>query len=255
MALAQQHTFILLTKRPARMRDYLSAAGTPLFRIHLAAAGDPELFPWIYEYGNRLAATPYNLYLQAPMPLANVQLGVSVENQAAADERIPKLLATPAAIRIASAEPLIDAINLNRIVIGESNATFFAHPEITRARFIVDALKGAPSIGWRGLDGVIVGGESGPDARPMNPHWARSLRDQCVRADVAFFFKQWGQYEPAELDLRPGEKEPWRRWPSGERKWLLEEFGALDLPPIRFLRASKKAAGRLLDGRTWNELP
>lgn len=123
-------------------------------------------------------------------PYANVHIGVSVENQQWADIRIPALRDTPAALRFLSCEPLLRPL-------GDIDLT---------------------GIGW-----VIVGGESGPGARPMNPNWVRSLRDQCAAAGVPFFFKQWGEWAPTTS--------------HGMR------------------RVGKKNAGRELDGRTWNEYP
>jgi len=148
MALCPQHTFQVLTKRPERMRDYLSD--------------------------------------QDPMPLPNVWLGVSAEDQARADERIPLLLETPAAVRFVSCEPLlgpIDLINLDHTGAQRKD----------QAHGISALWRAAAEIGLRTmLDWVICGGESGPVARPMHPDWARSLRDQCQAAGVPFFFKQWG---------------------------------------------------------------
>jgi protein gp37 len=152
-------------------------------------------------------------------PLPNVWLGVSVENQKWADVRIPKLLDTPAAVRFLSCEPLLGPIDL-------SYSSFIGG----------DWLKG---IGW-----VIVGGESGPGARPMHPDWARSLRDQCVAADVPFLFKQWGESRP----LQAGDHIPDRRVISVAR----EADGTW---PSFQMRVGKKAAGRELDGRTWDEYP
>jgi protein gp37 len=104
--------------------------------------------------------------LSAELPLSNVWLGTSVEDQRWADIRIPQLLLTPAAVRFLSCEPLLGPVDL------------WAYLELG------------------GIDWVIVGGESGHGARPMNPAWARSLRDQCRDAGVAFFFKQWGGRTP-----------------------------------------------------------
>jgi protein gp37 len=97
-------------------------------------------------------------------PLSNVWLGVSVENQHFADERIELLMQTPAAVKFISAEPLLGHIFLQNHFL----------------------------LGIDGLDWVICGGESGPGARPMDSDWVRSLRDQCTAAGVPFFFKQWG---------------------------------------------------------------
>jgi len=127
----------------------------------------------------------------------NVWLGTTVENQETAQLRIPKIVAIPAKVRFLSCEPLISGLNLR---------------------------KWLPNIHW-----VIAGGESGPHARPSDPIWFRSLRDQCVTAGTAFHFKQWGNWAPLV---------------SGN-KWVDHQM----------VRLSKKDAGRSLDGRTWDELP
>lgn len=128
-------------------------------------------------------------------PLPNCWLGVSCEDQRRANERVPDLLATATAVRFVSAEPLLGAIRFNDLAAPTSNC-------------VVDALRGE-SWEWRAegvrhnlnrtlprLDWVIVGGESGQNARPMHPDWARSIRDQCAAAGVAYFFKQWGEFLP-----------------------------------------------------------
>lgn len=120
----------------------------------------------------------------ARQPLPHVWLGVSVENQEWAEKRIPLLLETPAAVRFLSCEPLLGPVDLSSYV------------EI-----------GTPAIHW-----VIVGGESGPKARPMQLGWARQLRDTCRRASVPFFFKQWGGRTPKaggrELEGRTWDQMP-----------------------------------------------
>jgi protein gp37 len=163
------------------------------------------------------------------LPIANVWLGVSAERQREADERVPDLLATPAAVRFVSAEPLLGAIDL-AAWLGAGGE----HPN--GARFW-----NATGIGW-----VIAGGESGKGARPMHPDWARSLRDQCQAAGVPFFFKQHGEWIGVP-DLRnlPGGHGP--------------GFGAFDWceydAEADAVRTGKARAGRLLDGREWNEMP
>lgn len=120
-----------------------------------------------------------------PRPQPNIWLGTSVENQKWADVRIPKLLQTPSAVRFLSCEPLLGPISLEAWLTPLDND---------------------------GIDWAIVGGESGPGARPMHPEWARSLRDQCVAAAVPFFFKQWGGRTPKsggrELDGRKWDEMP-----------------------------------------------
>ncbi len=155
---------------------------------------------------------------------ANVWVGTTTEDQQRADERIPSLLEIPARVRFLSCEPLIGPIFLPAEALTEGGAN------------------------W-----VIAGGESGHGARPMHPAWPRSLRDQAQAAGVAFHFKQWGEWAPFDqpwaLDnVRPLAKD--ERWMNsagghgfhGDEVW-------------RMRRAGKKAAGRLLDGREWNEFP
>jgi protein gp37 len=117
-------------------------------------------------------------------PFPNVWLGTSVETQKWANVRIPQLLRTPAALRFLSVEPLLGPVDLG-CYIGRER----------------------PTIDW-----VIVGGESGPEHRPVDPAWVASLRDQCVAADVPFFFKQWGGRTPKaggrELDGRVWDEFP-----------------------------------------------
>jgi protein gp37 len=115
-------------------------------------------------------------------PLPNVWLGVSCERQEEADERIPLLLSAPAAVRFISAEPLLGPIDLTAIQYERDHWLDVIESREWPERF----------ARGRGLDWVIVGGESGPHARPLDPEWVRDLRDQCASAGVAFFFKQWG---------------------------------------------------------------
>lgn len=167
----------------------------------------------------------------------NIWWGVSVENQQYADLRIPSLLRTPAALRFISAEPLLGPVDLS------------------------------PWI--RSLDWVIVGGESGPRARPMHRDWARSIRDQCLGAGVPFFFKQWGDWLPerqAGLDGdTPCAMHPdCRDWGvlTGDGQFSTKATKWMDLPghytdasEAYVYRLGKRNTGRLLDRRTWDEKP
>ena len=145
----------------------------------------------------------------------NVWIGSTVVNQEEADRDAPKLLATPAAVRFVSAEPLlgpIDFTNINNL-----------------------------------LDWIIAGGESGPGARPMHPDWVRSIRDQCAAAGVPFFFKQWGEWAPAaRQDGHPILNARGYALPS-------KTFGMPT--PTRVVRVGKKAAGATLDGREHKAFP
>lgn len=173
------------------------------------------------------------------MPLPGVWLGTSIENDRYTF-RADHLRATPAAVRFLSLEPLLGPL---------------------------------PSLDLTGIDWVIVGGESGPRARPMHPDWARSIRDRCVDAGVPFFFKQWGEWEPVEPvygedghddvlidDYEDVAIESLDR--AGQVEMRLTKaggtYGHQPDPagnPWWMARVGKKAAGRVLDGRTWGEMP
>lgn len=184
MALCPEHTFQVLTKRPERMLDYMSA---------IANRG-------------------------GTFPLPNVWLGTSAEDQAAADERIPLLLQTPAAVRFVSLEPLLGPIKLADAIMP------WVFDELRRR--IINDKQPHPRDGK--LDWVIVGGESGPNARPMHPEWARDIRDQCAAAGLPYFFKQWGAFSYVD---------------------------AIGVPAIVPRRVGKHTAGRLLDGIEHNGMP
>jgi protein gp37 len=199
MALAPSHTFQVLTKRHGRMRSLLASKRFAVL------------------VGNRISKR--DVYVRAPaLPLPNVCLGVSVEDQKWADIRIPALLDTPAAVRWLSMEPLLGPVDLH----AKDTRTFGPRwlPAIAHGVNSPNHRAGdGSSIGGLykamygpNLDWVVVGGESGLASRPMQIDWARTLRDQCTSAGVPFFFKQWGGRTP-------------------------------------------KANGRELDGRTWDEYP
>lgn len=218
MALAHWHTFQVLTKRPNRMLEYL-------------CKGDHGIiaqFSAIQRVGG-ISIKPVFAALDVKRrdeidwawPLRNVWLGVSVENQETADERIPLLLHTPAAVRFLSCEPLLGRVDLTKIDLGWCSTNTLIKAEDMTA-----------------IDWVIAGGESGPHARPMHPAWVRSLRDQCHSAGVPFLFKQWGEWLGDLQDGNPND-------PKGQ------ELNASGGP----LRVGKKAAGRLLDGREHSEYP
>lgn len=219
MALCPQHTFQVLTKRSARMRAYFAWEGT---------ADDGY---WQDRKGAINAATAslahslgIKLSDDAALPLPNVWLGVSVEDQTRADERIPDLLATSAAVRWISAEPLLGPVNLTEIE--------HAPAHMIHALWGLKAnTDGTASYGPK-LDWVVAGGESGPNARIMQIEWARSLRDQCAASGTAFMFKQMGEWCAATQIGFHGFERCERR----------------DIAPQSYMRVGKKLAGRLLDG-------
>jgi protein gp37 len=251
MALAPQHRFQVLTKRPERMRRYLSGAAqrriVGLYADRLAARGRGDLriitlfdiacdrIGLVAEFADadivpRLRDRP----LRAGWPLPNVWLGTSIEDHSTADDRIPHLLATPAAVRFLSAEPLLGPVALDMILTPEMG--LYALSGIRSDGSGPSGFSKGPRIDW-----VICGGESGPGARPMHPDWARSLRDQCARDRVPFFFKQWGEWEPRRGFACPDDlpRDGWHHFD----------------PECSMRRVGKKNAGRLLDGREWNEVP
>jgi protein gp37 len=179
MALAKQHTFQVLTKRPERMREYFAGYRKSPVMPSLGVTFKDLPPDDICREGGTLIA-----------PLPNVWLGVSVENQAAADERIPHLLATPAAVRFLSCEPLLGPVDLEEIRIPLAGESFMTRSALHGT----DGLnKGKETPGRdKRIDWCIVGGESGPGSRPMHVEWARSLVRQCEAASVACFVKQLG---------------------------------------------------------------
>lgn len=194
------HVFQVLTKRADRMATLL----------HM-----PDFWTLVNRYVETSIRDfddfgPHN-------PPDGIWLGVSIEDQTAANQRINALLATPAKLRFLSCEPLLGPITL--------------HPDQ-----------------MAGIDWVIVGGESGPSARPMHPDWARHIRDHCAAADVPFFFKQWGEWAPAKsgdrcIDL------------TGRNMPNLEPHGANGDGTTRIQKLGKRRAGRLLDGLTHDAFP
>ena len=233
MALCPQHTFQILTKRPERMAQYFLDPG----RIR-----EQEIGRALLSLGRNHGTTDPLAGFYLPLP--NVWLGVSVEDQATADARIPVLLRTPAAKRFISAEPLLGPVDLGAIVRkctfdGTIHADGKTHP-----------------IGW-----VIAGGESGPGARPAHPDWFRALRDQCAAASVPFFFKQWGSWFPT-ID-RDVDDPDWR-WgytvvrDQPARYCFLNLAGGCGFHGERvhlMQRYAKRATGAILDGREHREFP
>lgn len=217
MALAPQHTFQVLTKRHGRMRSLLSG---DLYDLMVRELGDPR---WGWD--------------EAPVtwPLPNVWLGVSVEDQQRADLRVPALLGTPAAVRFLSCEPLLGPIDL-------AAAAPCGSPRAC-------AEGGRCGGGLLGLGWVIAGGESGRGARPMRPDWVRSLRDQCTTAGVPFLFKQWGGWIGASIIDPAAERV------TVDGTVVGRPLDAASVGGVAMKRVGKKAAGRELDGRTWDEFP
>jgi protein gp37 len=211
MTLARHHTFQVLTKRPQRALEF---------------------FQWMRQQEWGVEET-----------LPNVWFGVTVENQQAADERIPLLLQTPAAIRWLSVEPMVGNVNLNSWMtltnreLHEEAAGMSLDPMFFSFNNIDPNGRPLSPISW-----VVCGGESGSKARPMHPDWARSLRDQCETAGVPFFFKQWGEWLMVHPDRQSYE------FSSPPEK-------CMEISGSRFYRVGRDKAGRLLDGKLWDQYP
>lgn len=178
--------WLLLTKRPENIKECIYRASQAV------EAQDTALRYWVNEW-MRLQRVPHNVWL-----------GTSVEDQATAIRRIPSLLSVPAAVRFLSCEPLLGPVDITDWLDWNRENTCGCGDGECHECWQSPT---SPTPAW-----VICGGESGPNARPMHPDWAKSLRDQCVAARVPFFFKQWGGRD-------------------------------------------KKSAGRVLDGKTWDEFP
>ncbi len=203
-------------------------------------------------------------------PPENLWIGATICNQAEADRDIPKLLSVPAARRFLSMEPLLGPVNLRHLnedrEINELDCLrpYTWEEEVEQWRGTEDGWEesfedhhGLRPAGLSGpmhasIDWVIVGGESGPNARPMHPDWARSLRDQCQAAGVPFLFKQWGEWAPVGLTSLFGAE--------ADKETIVTKDGESwgDYPPAKaytMRKLGKKGAGRLLDGRDWNQVP
>lgn len=254
MALCPQHTFLVLTKRATRMAEYMT----------LAAMHEPANKWCVHDAvrdicDRRGIPMPFDRSPAAfPWPLPNVCLGVSVENQEAAEQRIPSLLATPAAVRFISAEPLLGAVRLRSL-----NVSSAKHVLNSQCWTYIDSLTGTHTGYIHGekkeqamphIDGVICGGESGLGARATEAGWVRSLRDDCAAAGVKFFFKQWGEWLP--IDQFGNEDCEPQHFHEAPKLYLRAGSSFPGSGPTGdAVRLGKQRAGRALDGVTHDALP
>lgn len=218
--------WLLLTKRPENVLGMIE-----------------ESAEYLLKHGDIAVASKWLKWLKhGPDYMPNVWVGASTENQKTFDQRVPELLKIPAKVRFLSMEPLLGSIDFKIV----SNVDGL---EVT-----TDSLRGEVSIDGqahlpcRKIDWVIVGGESGNNARPMHPGWAKSIRDQCVEAETPFLFKQWGEYigDFSELSLE-------QQWQVIEANGAIKSCAVDGFMPI--YRLGKHKTGRLLDGREWNQFP
>lgn len=256
MACTRRHTYQILTKRPERMLaffkwldDFNEERGFGLPADWWPEAIDPaEVYPEWKPWREGGKGGGYDC-CGPNWPLDNVWLGVSAENQPTFNARVRLLFKVPAVVRWISAEPLLGEINAE-----EAFAHYDRNGEPSIPRVDPD---GSLTIKW-----VVVGGESGSRARPMHPDWARKIRDQCVEAGCAFFFKQWGawlpslQFTPELLEQTPPFSDRWSNAVLRGDEWVYELADAdCNGDDSWCCNVGKKRAGRVLYGRTWDEYP
>lgn len=269
-------------KKPLQWNKAAAAAGVR-HRVFCASLADvfedrKELVEWRADLFDLIDQTPHLdwllltkrpehvLHILADMPASanrgrilasNVWIGTSVENQEQADKRIPELLRIPAAVRFLSMEPLLGPVDLTSISV-KAEPGYFGDC----LQWYHKPHKSGESLAeYQKIDWVIVGGESGHHARPMHPDWARSLRDQCQAAGVPYLFKQWGEWgllSSKNLEgralLNDGSS---CLFTKEECDKLAKAHGGQwgQLNPTMISKCGKHAAGRVLDGRTWDEVP
>lgn len=233
MALAPQHTFQILTKRPERMRRYLSADWASRTRMHV----EWETLPVLSEHAAAAqdGLRRYSADTGLPMPLPNVWFGVSVEDQPTADERRDSL----------------------KVLSVDGWHTFVSYEP---------ALSLVIWAGWEFVEWLVSGGESGPNARPSHPDWHRGAREFCAAYGIAYLFKQWGEWVPqlgsVELADDPEQSRyrwaEWTDWKTGACQWEYTDHPQwcdnMD-PDHCMIQVGKRAAGRLLDGVEHNGMP
>mgnify|MGYP001469345359 CR=1 FL=1 len=231
MAFASQHIFVMRTRRPDCLRDFLKRR----------CASDWEGYFGMSSYLDEATGIVHQFW-----PLKNLCLGVKVTNQAEADALIPALLETPAAKRFVFVMPT-GPVDLWPMLIPHMNHGENREP-----------------LSW-----VICGGETGPKARPMHPDWARSLRDQCRTAGVPFFFKQWGEWAPSENFPSDKKFKRWKEFLQGVDEPLplaitgaqydanARKYGEkIAFGPFTLMAwAGRRHSGRQLDGTTHDAFP
>lgn len=217
MAAAPKHTFQVLTKRPGRAVEFfewIEGISPCRVREHIYSA---KKLLGVQGQGKHPRRAMFNdAWERAQWPLPNVWLGVSVEDQKTANERIPLLAKCPAAVRWVSFEPALAAVDFEAV---------------------------------ERVDWIVMGGESGPGARPMHPDWATKTRDACERQGVPFLFKQHGAFRPVVKGVELGTHAVSF---DGKVRGAKEPMETED---VLMVRVGKKKAGRLLEGRTWDEYP
>ncbi|MCW4649272.1 phage Gp37/Gp68 family protein [Pseudomonas aeruginosa] len=268
------HTFQIATRFPERMRGYFASRSPAEHLKAWAFAGDKAIHcddgdvffsefvcgqtchDWDEDGGNSSGSDykPWG-YTDKLFPLPNLWLGVVVENQADADNRIPALLETPAAIRWACASPLIGHIDLTKLAQRDSKPPHNTWTESALHGGVTPYSEGQRLNAMAGaharLDWVVAAGEIGPHARPVNPEWVRALRDQCASASVPFNFERWGEWAAAQ-EVGPDHM----AFLKAQRKYAEGQLGHVHcFPEVDVARVGRRVAGRSLDGETHDAFP
>jgi len=224
MALSERHEFLVLTKRADRMAKWFRYDVGVRQRVDRVSESCGDHFLLDHE-----APDPTDAW-----PLQNTWMGLTVCNQEEADTKIPTFLKVPGK-KFLSIEPMLGPVNLWNYLQHKASCRC---PECHRRAYHPTESQ---------LDSVILGGETVPGARPMYPEWVRSVRDQCAAAGVPFFFKQWGEWVPwTEND------DHYVGWPPADPK---RNHVWNESDRWYSIRVGRKSAGRLLDGRTHDDLP
>lgn len=223
-----QHIFLVLTKRPQIMREWVENWRWRKLPYYKGIKGIREL--------------PPNLYL-----------GVSIENQQAADERIPILLQIPAAVHWVSVEPLLGPVDLSKFLVPQ----YYTETKPTAPNWIgapptTDFVRIRQRLSW-----CVVGAETGPGARPMHPDWVRKVRDDCVATGVPFWFKSWGEWAGPEIYRDMDSIQAINiSYVDKEGKTYEKYHEIIGRKGIAYIaRVGKKYSGNRLDGRIWEQLP
>ncbi len=247
----ERHIYQVFTVHAERMCEFMSRVtrkfgtcmGGPW---KMAETGDAMLNPVPTLHGDGLRE-----------PAPNLQLGVIAKNQASANERIPWLLNTPAAVRLVKCE-LVGPVDLDVADNGETCLSPECWGECGWCA--TAATRGDMGCRNRGgdgslhrVDGIVVAGQSGPEASPMHPDWVRLVRDECIESEVSFYFEGWGAWAPSEDCPESTGEERLVNYDDGVGPLLMEEFDGQSFAKMRCV--GREIAGRVLDGRTWNQLP
>lgn len=290
-AMSVQHTFQFLTKRPERMAEIVKQLDPDKVMHAAALTGFPMPPPVVRRRAAEEASKVGYDPDEVVWPPRNIWWGTSIENQRWLTARASHLCQTPGAVRFVSYEPALGPLNNLHYWLNHHDVDEHGQPQCVRCGAKTNkAYRGYPISCWRcsgpikmrpGVDWVIAGGESGGnDAFPSHPDWYRKVRDQCVAAKVPFFFKQWGQWWPKHPVY--GNTDPVDRFECDDEhpnsKWVEHNEVVLQRNGVQpcgmqndehwihhqpdpgenpwwFLSTGKKTAGRLLDGRTWDEMP